>query len=99
LETSLADGTRTRFHGLVSEVAMLVKFGGMVLYRLRLQPWLWSVGKGRNSRVWHKKTVIKIVGAVFRQHAPLSLPIPRDGPRLCDTIVDRRRSSIGLQGA
>jgi type VI secretion system secreted protein VgrG len=70
LETSLADGTRARFTGLVSEAAMLGSFGGLARYRLRLQPWLWRLGQVRNSRVWQDKTVMEIVDIVFQEHAP-----------------------------
>lgn len=72
LETSLADGSRARFSGVVSEAAMLGSFGGLARYRLRLQPWLWRLGRTRNSRVWQDKTVIEIVDAVFGAHAPLA---------------------------
>jgi Rhs element Vgr protein len=72
LETSLADGTRARFSGLVSEAAMLGSFGGLARYRLRLQSWLWRLGRVRNSRVWQDKTVIEIVDAVFGAHVPLA---------------------------
>jgi type VI secretion system secreted protein VgrG len=70
LETSLVDGTRARFTGLVSEAAMLGSFGGLARYRLRLQPWLWRLGQVRNSRVWQDKTVMEIVDIVFQCHAP-----------------------------
>ncbi|USX23980.1 type VI secretion system tip protein VgrG [Oxalobacteraceae bacterium OTU3CINTB1] len=73
LETSLADGTRARFGGLVSEAAMLGSFGGLARYRLRLTPWLWRLSQVRNSRVWQDKTVIEIVEAVFQEHAPLAV--------------------------
>jgi len=73
LEASLADGTRARFSGLVSEAAMLGSFGGLARYRLRLTPWLWRLGQVRNSRVWQDKTVIEIVEAVFQEHAPLAV--------------------------
>lgn len=72
LEASLADGSRARFSGVVSEAAMLGSFGGLARYRLRLQPWLWRLGQVRNSRVWQDKTVIEIVDAVFGDHAPLA---------------------------
>ncbi|MDR7049121.1 type VI secretion system VgrG family protein [Duganella sp. 3397] len=72
LEASLADGTRTRFTGLVTEAAMLGSFGGLARYRLRLQPWLWRLGQVRNSRVWQDKTVIEIVESVFQSYAPLA---------------------------
>jgi type VI secretion system secreted protein VgrG len=73
LEISLADGTRGRFSGLVSEAAMLGSFGGLARYRLRLTPWLWRLSQTRNSRVWQDKTVIEIVESVFQEHAPLAV--------------------------
>ncbi|WP_162241978.1 type VI secretion system Vgr family protein, partial [Duganella sp. Leaf126] len=72
LETTLANGSRTRFSGLVTQAAMLGSFGGLARYRLRLQPWLWRLGQVRNSRVWQDKTVIEIVESVFQGHAPLA---------------------------
>ncbi|WP_156369441.1 type VI secretion system Vgr family protein, partial [Duganella sp. Leaf126] len=72
LEATLADGSRTRFSGLVTQAAMLGSFGGLARYRLRLQPWLWRLGQVRNSRVWQDKTVIEIVESVFQGHAPLA---------------------------
>jgi type VI secretion system secreted protein VgrG len=70
LEISMADGTRRRFSGLISEAAMLGSVGGLTRYRLRLAPWLWRLSQTRNSRVWQDKTVIEIVEAVFHDHAP-----------------------------
>ena len=65
LEVSLADGTRTRFDGDISEVAMLGSEGGLARYRLRLSPWMWRLSQVRNSRVWQDKSVIEIVDDVF----------------------------------
>jgi Rhs element Vgr protein len=70
LEISIADGTRRRFSGLISEAAMLGSVGGLTRYRLRLAPWLWRLSQTRNSRVWQDKTVIEIVETVFQDHAP-----------------------------
>jgi type VI secretion system VgrG family protein len=70
LEISLADGTRGRFSGVISEAAMLGSFGGLTRYRLRLSPWLWRLSQTRNSRVWQDKTAIEIVETVFQDHAP-----------------------------
>jgi type VI secretion system secreted protein VgrG len=72
LEISLADGTRTRFAGDISEVAMLGSDGGFARYRIRISPWLWRLGQVRNSRVWQDKTVIEIVDAVFAPYRPLA---------------------------
>jgi Rhs element Vgr protein len=72
LEISLADGTRTRFAGDISEVAMLGSDGGFARYRVRISPWMWRLGQVRNSRVWQDKTVIEIVDAVFEPYQPLA---------------------------
>jgi type VI secretion system secreted protein VgrG len=72
LEISLADGTRTRFAGDISEVAMLGSDGGFARYRVRLSPWLWRLGQVRNSRVWQDKTVLEIVDTVFAAYQPLA---------------------------
>ena len=73
LEVSLADGSRTRFGGDISEVAMLGSNGGLARYRLRLSPWMWRLSQVRNSRVWQDETVIDIVESVFEAYAPLAI--------------------------
>jgi type VI secretion system VgrG family protein len=72
LAVSLADGSRTQFHGEITQAAMLGSEGGLARYRLRLTPWLWRLSQVRNSRVWQDKTVIEIVDAVFEGYAPLA---------------------------
>jgi type VI secretion system secreted protein VgrG len=72
LEVSLADGSRTRFDGDISEVAMLGSEGGLARYRLRMAPWMWRLGQVRNSRVWQDKTVIEIVEDVFQAYSPVA---------------------------
>lgn len=73
LAISLADGTRSRFGGDISEVAMLGSDGGFARYRLRISLWLWRLGQVRNSRVWQDKSVIDIVNAVFEAYRPLAI--------------------------
>jgi type VI secretion system secreted protein VgrG len=70
LDISLADGSRTRFPGEISQVAMLGSDGALARYRLRLSPWLWRLEQVRNCRVWQDKTVPDIVDNVFSSHAP-----------------------------
>ena len=70
LAISLADGSRSRFGGEISEVAMLGSDGGLARYRLRILPWIWRLGQVRNSRVWQDKSVIDIVDAVFTAYQP-----------------------------
>jgi type VI secretion system secreted protein VgrG len=72
LEVSLADGSRTRFDGDISEVAMLGSEGGLARYRLRMAPWMWRLGQVRNSRVWQDKSVVDIVEDVFAAYAPVA---------------------------
>lgn len=73
LDISLADGTRSRFSGEISEVAMLGSDGGLARYRIRIAPWVWRLGQVRNSRVWQDKSVVDIVDAVFKAYLPLAL--------------------------
>ena len=72
LEISLADRTRTRFAGDISEVAMLGSDGGFARYRVRISPWLARLEHVRNSRVWQDKTVIEIIDSVFAAYLPLA---------------------------
>lgn len=72
LEVCLADGSRERFAGEISEVAMLGSDGGLARYRIRISPWLWRLGQVRNSRVWQDKRVVDIVDAVFAAYLPLA---------------------------
>jgi uncharacterized protein involved in type VI secretion and phage assembly len=51
LAVSLADGSRTHFHGEITQAAMLGSEGGLARFRLRLTPWLWRLSQVRNSRV------------------------------------------------
>ncbi len=70
LQASLADGSRTSFHGFISQAAMLGSEGGLARYRLRMAPWLWLLTQGRNSRVWQDASVQDIVESVFQQYMP-----------------------------
>jgi Rhs element Vgr protein len=70
LHASLADGSRTKFHGFVSQAAMLGSEGGLARYRLRLSPWLWLLTQSRASRVWQDASVADIVESTFQQYAP-----------------------------
>ncbi|MEJ7807753.1 MAG: type VI secretion system Vgr family protein, partial [Telluria sp.] len=72
LAVSLADGTRARFDGDISDVAMLGSEGGLARYRLRLSPWMWRLSQVRNSRVWQDKSVIEIVDDIFAAYGELA---------------------------
>ncbi|MFK3736613.1 type VI secretion system Vgr family protein [Massilia sp. TN1-12] len=70
LDVSLADGSRTAFHGEITHAAMLGSEGGFARYRLRVQSWLWRLTQVRNSRVWQDRSVVDIVDDVFAAYAP-----------------------------
>lgn len=72
LAVTLADGSRTRFAGEISEAATLGSDGGFARYRIRILPWLWRLDQVRNSRVWQNKSVIDIVDSVFAAYLPLA---------------------------
>jgi type VI secretion system VgrG family protein len=72
LDVSLADGTRTRFAGEISEADMLGSDGGLARYRVRISSWMWRLERVRNSRVWQDKSVIQIVDSVFESYLPLA---------------------------
>jgi uncharacterized protein involved in type VI secretion and phage assembly len=88
LELSLADGTRTRFSGDVTQVATLGSNGGFARYRLRLTHWVWRLGQMRNSRVWQDKSVLDIIDDVFSAYQPLARWRWSDeaGPFMADAI-------------
>ena len=65
LHTSLSDGSRSSFTGLINQAAMLGSEGGLARYRIRLVPWLWLLTQCHTSRVWQDKTVIEIIESVF----------------------------------
>ncbi|TCS32895.1 Rhs element Vgr protein [Paucimonas lemoignei] len=70
LFTTLADGTRNRRTGWVSEVAQLGADGGLARYRLTIVPWLWLATQRRTSRVFQDATVLHIIEAVLAADAP-----------------------------
>ncbi len=72
LDVSLADGSRTRFAGDISEAAQLGSDGGFARFRIRMSSWLWRLEQVRNSRVWQDRTVIEIADDVFAAYLPLA---------------------------
>jgi type VI secretion system secreted protein VgrG len=72
LDVRLADGTRTRFAGDISEAEMLGSDGGLARYRIRIASWLWRLAYVRNSRVWQERSVVEIVDAVFEAYQPIA---------------------------
>ncbi len=83
LDISLADGTRTRFGGDISEVEMLGSDGGLARYRIRIASWLWRLAHVRSSRVWQERSVVEIVDSVFEAYQPLARWRWSDDVALC----------------
>lgn len=69
LRTSLSDGSRSQFTGLIHQAANLGSEGGMARYRIRLVPWMWLLTQCRTNRVWQDKSVIAIVESVFANYS------------------------------
>ncbi len=72
LLTTLADGSRTRRSGYVTEAHALDSDGGLARKALLVQPWIALLGHTLNSRVWQDKSVIEIVEDVFADHASIA---------------------------
>jgi type VI secretion system secreted protein VgrG len=72
LDVSLANGTRTRFAGDISEVEMLGSDGSLTRYRIRIASWLWRLAHVRNSRVWQERSVVEMVDSVFEAYQPVA---------------------------
>jgi type VI secretion system secreted protein VgrG len=61
------DGNGDRpFHGYLTATAFNGANGGMARYTLTLRPWCAFLEHGRDSRVFHARTVFDILDAVFR---------------------------------
>ncbi|MEJ7807791.1 MAG: type VI secretion system tip protein TssI/VgrG [Telluria sp.] len=58
-------GAPRPFHGYITAAEACGSDGGMSRYKLTLQPWTVFAGLGRDSRVFHDKTVIEILETVF----------------------------------
>ncbi|MES2049054.1 MAG: type VI secretion system Vgr family protein [Pseudomonadota bacterium] len=68
LHTTLSDGSRSQFTGLIQQAANLGSEGGMARYRIRLVPWIWLLTQCRTNRVWQDKSVIAIIESVFTNY-------------------------------
>ena len=67
--TSLADGNRAAFPGLVAAAELLGSDGGFARYKLTLVQWPWLLQQQTHNRVWQEKTLLQIVEAVFADAA------------------------------
>ncbi len=72
LLTTLADGSRTRLSGYVTEAHALDSDGGLARKALLVQPWIALLGHTLNSRVWQDKSVIEIAEDVFADHVSIA---------------------------
>jgi type VI secretion system secreted protein VgrG len=72
LHTTLADGSRVRRSGYVTQAEALESDGGFARKGLLVQPWIALLGHTLCSRVWQGKSVIEIVEDVFADHASIA---------------------------
>jgi len=72
LLTTLADGSRARRSGYVTEAWSLQSDGGLARKALLVRPWIALLGHSLQSRVWQGKSVIEIVEDVFADHAGIA---------------------------
>ncbi len=72
LQTTLADGSRARRSGYVTQADALESDGGFARKGLLVQPWIALLGHTLCSRVWQGKSVIEIVEDVFADHASIA---------------------------
>ncbi|MDE2402327.1 MAG: type VI secretion system tip protein VgrG, partial [Burkholderiales bacterium] len=69
LQTTLADGSRSRRSGYVMKADSLDADGGFARKGLLVQPWIALLGQTLSSRVWQDKSLIDIIEDVFADHA------------------------------
>jgi len=72
LHTTLADGSRTRRSGYVTQADALASDGGFARKGLLVQPWLALLRHTLSSRVWQDKSIIDIIEDVFADHATMA---------------------------
>ncbi len=72
LHTTLADGSRARRSGYVTQAESLEADGGFARKGLLVQPWIALLGYTLNSRVWQNRSVIEIVEDVFADHTSIA---------------------------
>ncbi|MDI1261559.1 type VI secretion system Vgr family protein [Aquabacterium sp.] len=72
LQTTLADGSRARRSGYVTEARSLEADGGFARKALVLRPWIALLGHTLCSRVWQDQSVIEILEDVFAEHASIA---------------------------
>jgi type VI secretion system secreted protein VgrG len=74
VEIRMAGGSSRYFNGIVSRFSLggTYALGGedraLVSYKAEIVPWLWTLTRTSNCRVWENKTVLEIIDDVFGSH-------------------------------
>jgi Rhs element Vgr protein len=69
-EISLANGQRSKLHGIITQADTLGSDGGLVRYQLRLSSWLSLLTHTAQSRVWQEQTIEQIINSVLTDYSP-----------------------------
>ena len=67
------DGTRA-YDGIVTEAKWTGVGENGNKYALTLRPWFWLAGRRRNQRIFHNKSVVRIIEELFAPYAGLGDP-------------------------
>ncbi|SDZ02084.1 type VI secretion system secreted protein VgrG [Lysobacter sp. yr284] len=67
----LDDGTEHPLNGYVASFGFSRTDGGLAVYSAELVPWLWYLGKRRNSRIFQDVNVIDVAEQIFRDYGSL----------------------------
>jgi type VI secretion system secreted protein VgrG len=65
------EGTPRYFDGIVTAAAYLGRDDEGHVYEFEISPWLWLLGRRRNSRIFHERTVAEIIAEVVAGHGGL----------------------------
>jgi type VI secretion system secreted protein VgrG len=64
--TVIPGGEERHFHGIVSRFSQGGRRGPLSAYRAEMVPWLWFLSLTNDCRIFQNKTVVDIVGQVFK---------------------------------
>ncbi|AKJ29685.1 type VI secretion system Vgr family protein [Caldimonas brevitalea] len=64
----LPGGAKRHFHGLVSRFELVGRRDRYFRYEARLRPWLWTLSRTHDCRIFQAKTTLQIVKEVFDDH-------------------------------
>ncbi|MEL7153126.1 MAG: type VI secretion system tip protein TssI/VgrG [Pseudomonadota bacterium] len=79
------------FDGIVTQARFLGVGENGYRYDFELRPWFWLLGKRRNQRIFHEKTVVEILNELLEPYADMGSPslemrLQRDYPKLEYTV-------------